>query len=295
MTEPIIQMTDMVARRDGFRFGPVTLEVEPGYVVAIVGPNGSGKSTLFHTLTDLVRPESGELRLFGATYDVDELAIRRRIGFVPERSVGMDRMTGRSLGEFAAHWYPGWEAAHYRDLLKAMEIDPDARFETLSKGLQRRLASAIALATGAELLLADEPMDAVDPFFSEHILDLYSEFMAEGDRAIVFSTHALDDVRRIADYVLLVNNGAVVGMFEKDALLEQWQVLWLDAAPIPGTPGVVRIGHGAMTRVLTRDVEATRSSLAVQGRSVVRAATPELNEILGELLQTPAREGAAVN
>src|SRR5690606_26464778 len=160
MTEPIIQMTDMVARRDGFRFGPVTLEVEPGYVVAIVGPNGSGKSTLFHTLTDLVRPESGELRLFGATYDVDELAIRRRIGFVPERSVGRDRRTGRSRGGSAPSWLRGREAAHFRDFVKALEIAPHARFETLSTGLQRRLASAAPLATGAELVLADEPMDA---------------------------------------------------------------------------------------------------------------------------------------
>jgi ABC-2 type transport system ATP-binding protein len=288
---PIISLRDVEIRRDRFRFGPVTMEVEPGYIVAVVGPNGSGKSTLFHTLANLIEPAAGEVRLFGQTYVENEIGIRQRIGFVPERSVGMERMTGAAIGTFSSHWYPGWDMERYRQLLAAMEIDPALRFDSLSKGLRRRLASAVALSTSGDLLLADEPMDAVDPFFSEHLLDWYTEFMTDGDRGIVFSTHAFDDVRRIADYILLINDGQVLGMYEKDALLEQWQVLWVDAPPISGTSGVVSVADGPLQRVLTSDLEATLASLRVQGRTIVRTSSPELGEILGQLLGTRQRNG----
>lgn len=284
MTTPIISFSNVVTARDAFRLGPVTLEIEPGYVVAVVGPNGSGKSTLFHTLMNLVRPDEGEVRLFGETYASAGIPIRQRIGYVPEQSAGVERMDAMELGAFAAHWYPRWDMKLFHRLVASMEIDPTQRFDTLSKGSRRRLSSALALATGGDLLLADEPMDAIDPFFSEYLLDRYTDFMMEGNRGILFSTHALDDVRRIADYVLLINDGQVVGFYEKDVLLEQWQVLWLDAAPIPGTPGVVSIADGPLQRVLTKDAAATIASLQVQGRQVVRRSSPELGEILGALL-----------
>lgn len=294
MTTPIISLDRVVASRDAFRFGPASLDVEPGYIVGIVGPNGSGKSTLFNTLMNHVQPDSGEVRLFGRSYAESEIPIRQRIGYVPERSVGMDRMTGADMGAFAAHWYPRWDMKRFHRLLAGMEIDPTQRFDKLSKGLRRRLTSAVALATGGDLLLADEPMDAVDPFFSEHLMDCYTDFMMDGERSIVFSTHALDDVRRIADYVLLINDGQVVGYYEKDALLEQWQVLWVDAAPIPGTPGVVSVADGPLQRVVTKDAAATMASLQVQCRQVVRTSSPELGEILGELLGTRARNWVPV-
>jgi ABC-2 type transport system ATP-binding protein len=283
-TSAIISLEDVEVRRDAFRFGPASLKVEPGYVVAVVGPNGSGKSTLFHTLTNLVQPSTGKVRIFGQTYAENEMNIRRRIGFVPERTIGMEKLTGLSIGAFAARWFPGWEDERFRHLLTAMEIDPAQQCAALSKGVRRRLASAVALSTGGDLLLADEPMDAVDPFFSERMLEWYTEYMMEGDRAIVFSTHSFDDVRRIADYILLINNGQVLGMYEKDALAERWQVFWVDAPPIPRTCGVVTVVDGPVQRLLTQDAEATRASLRAQGRQVVRTSAPELGEVLSALL-----------
>lgn len=292
MTPPLIAMNDVVVSRDAFRLGPVTIEVEPGYIVGVVGPNGSGKSTLFSSMMNLVQPDRGEIRLFGSAYPQDDVAIRQRIGFVPERSVGMERITGAAMGDYAARWYPRWDMKRYHWLLAAMEIDPTVPFGKLSKGLKRRLTSAVALACGGDLLLADEPMDAIDPFFSETLLECYTDFMAEGERGIVFSSHALEDIRRVADYVLLINEGQVLGLYEKDALLEQWQILWVDAPPLPGTPGVVSVGNGPLQRVMTKDAEATLAALRVQGRDVVRTSAPELGDVLGELLRKRGRAPA---
>ena len=134
--------------RNNFELGPVDLTVEPGSVVAVLGPNGSGKSTLFGILMNLIHPDSGEVSLFGLSYPQDEVAIKQRIGYVPESSVGHDELSAKSLGEFVSYWYPRWDQLLYQGLIERYEVDPDKRFGKLSKGMQRCLAFALALATG---------------------------------------------------------------------------------------------------------------------------------------------------
>lgn len=289
MTTPLVSLTDVVVHRGDFQFGPATFRLDPGYVLGVVGPNGSGKSTLFSTMMNLVHPDMGEVRLFGRTYAEDPDAIRERVAFVPETSIGLDRLSAGEIAAYAARWYPRWDATRFADLMRDMEVDPAQRFATSSKGMRRRLSSAIALATGADLLLADEPMDAIDPFLSEYLLDRYTDFMGEGERGIIFSTHALDDVRRIADGVLLVNEGHLVGMYDKDDLLSSWGAVWLDDAPRPGTPGVVTVAEGPIWRILTNDTAATIASVRAEGRTVIRTAAPDLAEVLGALLEEDSR------
>jgi ABC-2 type transport system ATP-binding protein len=101
----------------GFHLGPVDLEIEPGRIVAVVGPNGGGKSTLFGLLMNLLRPDSGTVNLFGLVHPRDEVAIKQRIGYVPERATGRDEMSARYVGDFVSYWYPNWDQGHYEDLL----------------------------------------------------------------------------------------------------------------------------------------------------------------------------------
>jgi ABC-2 type transport system ATP-binding protein len=105
---------------DNFELGPVDLAIEPGYVVAVVGSNESGKSTLIRMLMNLVQPDSGELMLLGGTYPDDEVAIKQRVGYVPELSLGHDEMSANSLGGFVSHWYPRWDGRRYEDLSSAL-------------------------------------------------------------------------------------------------------------------------------------------------------------------------------
>src|SRR5215210_291570 len=104
---PVISLRGVRKSCGSFELGPVDLTVEPGYVVAVVGPNGGGKSTLIRMLMNLIQPDSGDLEIFGGTYPEDEIAIKRRIGYAPERSVGHDEMSANSLGEFVSRFYPG--------------------------------------------------------------------------------------------------------------------------------------------------------------------------------------------
>ncbi len=294
MTEqPVISLKDVRKSYGSFELGPVDLEVEPGYVVAVVGPNGSGKSTLFRMLMNLARPDEGEVSLFGGTYPEDEVEIKQRVGYVPERSVGHDEMGATALGEFVSRWYPTWEQETYEDLVSRLRVEPGKRFGKLSGGIQRRLAFALAAATGAELLLLDEPTAGVDPFARREMLGDISEFMQTGDRTVVFATHVMEEVRRIADYVAFLVDGDFLGFYEKDALLERWRALWTDREPDGDAPGVVEIEAGHPTRVISDDPEVTEQALSRDGIRVVRSGPLDLEEVLSHLMRRRNESGVS--
>jgi ABC-2 type transport system ATP-binding protein len=284
---PVISLRDIrKSYGNYFELGPVDLAIEPGYVVAVVGPNGSGKSTLMRIiLMNLVQPDSGELMLFGGTYPDDEVAVKQRVGYVPERSLGHDEMSAKALGEFVSHWYPRWDGRHYEDLIKRARIEPYQKFGKLSRGVQRRLAFALAAASGSELLLLDEPTAGVDPFARREMLEDISRFMQGGvGRTVLFTTHVMEEVRRVADYVVLLVDGEFLGLHEKDALLEGWKALWVDREPEGDIPGVVEVlGGGTPTRIVSELPEETAEALSAEDIQIVRSGRLDLEEILSHL------------
>lgn len=280
----------------GFTLGPVDLQIEPGYVVAVVGPNGSGKSTLFKMLMGLSRPDAGELTLFGRRHPREEVQIKRRIGYVPEVSTGHDDMSAAELGGFVSRWYPDWSEETYSGLLERFEIPSGQRFGKLSKGMQRRLAFALAAAREPELLLLDEPTDGVDPFARRAMLDEISGFLQSGsaeERTVLFATHVMDEVRRIADYVVFLHGGHFLGCYEKDALQDSWRSLWVERAPESHLPGLVSVEEGTPPRLVTDSPRKTRAALEERGIGVVRSGTLDLEEILEHLMRRSAGYGEA--
>jgi len=251
---------------------------------------------------NLIQPDSGEVSLFGLSYPHDEVAIKRRIGYVPEHSVGHDEMSARALGEFISYWYPRWDQRLYQDLLKRYKVDPNKRFGKLSKGMQRRLSFALALATGPELLLLDEPAEGVDPFARTEMLDdverfvesggygggyggTHSDAREEGERTVVFATHVVDDVKQVADHVVLLVDGKFLGFHKKDSLLEGWKTFWVDREPEGHIPGVVEVEGRSPTRIVSDSPEETEEALSAQNRRIVRSGKVDLEEILSHLMR----------
>lgn len=294
---PVATLAGVVKEYPGFRLGPIDFALEPGFVTAVVGPNGSGKSTLFRMMMNLARPDAGDLSLFGGRYPGGdypdgELEIKQRIGYVPERAVGHDDWSAAELGRFHARWYPEWNDRLYKELLGRFEIPAGRQFQKLSKGLQRRLSFALARSSEPELMLLDEPTDGVDPFARRLLLDEISEYMHPGDRTVLFATHVMEEVRRLADYIVFLRGGEFLGFYEKDALLEEWRALWVGDAPQRDTPGLVNVEDTSPVRVVTRSLPQTRESLRRQGLEVLRSEALPLEEILEHLMSNTRKRGA---
>jgi ABC-2 type transport system ATP-binding protein len=287
---PVISLEGVRKSYGDFELGPMNLRIEPGQIVAVVGPNGSGKSTLLQMLMNLIKPSSGEVRLFGCSYPDGEVRIKRRIGYVPESSVGYHDMNARELGDFVSHWYPGWDQSLYTDLLGRLELDPYKQFGRHSKGMRRRLSFALALASSPELLLLDEPASGVDPFAREQMLDEISRFVESGAheggaRTVVFATHQVEDVTEIADHVLLLADGEFLGLHEQDSLLDGWKAFYVEGEPQGEIPGIVSDDGGNPARLLSDSPRETAEALSARNIRVMGEGSVKLKEVLSHLVR----------
>lgn len=271
-----------------FNLGPLDLQVEPGFIVAVVGPNGSGKTTLFRMLMGMIQPDAGELKLFDQQYPAGEVSIKRRMGYVPETSEiqKMFKTVSDAL-QFAAYWYPTWDAEYCEELLIKFEIVPTEKLNGLSKGTRRKLDLILALAHRPDLLLLDEPSSGLDPFAWRLMLEEVTRHMEEGQRTIFMATHIMDEVRRLADYVVFLYHGKLLGYYEKDALLDGWKTIWVDRLPdnAKSLKGIVAVEQDQSIKLISESPQETVAVLASSGINIIKMQSVDLDEIFMYLLQ----------
>ncbi|MBB3114545.1 ABC-2 type transport system ATP-binding protein [Paenibacillus phyllosphaerae] len=292
MEELAIRVEGVVQRRKHFQLGPVQLRIPKGYVTALVGPNGSGKSSLFRLLMDLSKPDEGEIEVFGHPIGCDDLLLKQRIGYVPDQAIDIeDHLRAEDKASFARHWYPTWELNRYQELLRRFEVDPSIKLGRMSKGMRRKFDIALAMAHHPDLLLLDEPSSGLDPIAWKTMIDVIHRYMERGDRTVLMASHIVDEVKRLADYIVFIVHGRVLGMFEKDALLESWYTLYIDGAgrslewkAMPGFYTQEAVGSGQF-KVVTGDVAEAEEWCEREGLRIAGRQKLELDDILAILIE----------
>lgn len=291
MGQQAIELRGVCKKRRHKTIGPLNLSVPQGYITALVGQNGSGKSTLLHMLLQLSFPGEGEVRWFGETYrDGLPLLLRQQMAYVPEVSQSEENLwTAAEAAEFRRHWYPSWDHGYFEELTRKFEVPPNARLGKMSKGERRKFELAAALAVKPRLLLLDEPSSGLDPFAWKIMIEALQTYMEEHEATIIISTHIVEEVRRLADYIVLMHQGQLLGMTEKDSLFGSWTEIWVQvggaqeleelAAELPQalelkleTPGVASF--------LTQQIYLYEKRIRDLGVKVLKSRSLELDEIL---------------
>ena len=195
----------------------VTTSVDMGEVVSIVGPSGAGKSTLLRTVNRLVEPTSGEIFLDGvATSEMNPLELRRRVGMVFQ----LPALFGETVADVILYGLRlVGRSTDVRHLLESVGLNPSIAGrdpQSLSVGQQQRVSIARALALEPEVLLMDEPTSALDQAARQRVEDLIEDLNSRLGLTIVVVSHALDQVERVADRVLLLVDGRSEGEWSKE-------------------------------------------------------------------------------
>ncbi len=191
----------------------VDLEVPRGSFFGFLGPNGAGKSTTIRILTGLIPSDSGSVEILGLKLPEQELAIKGRIGLVPDESLLFDRLTGAEFLEFVGRMYglPRPVAIERaRGLLDLFQLPIDRKIiGEYSKGMRKRVAMAASLIHHPQLFLMDEPFEGVDAVGARLMKDILIDQVKRG-ATIFLTTHVLEVVERLCDRVAIIDKGRIV-------------------------------------------------------------------------------------
>lgn len=291
MGQQAIELRDVCKKRRNKTIGPMNLRLPQGYITALVGQNGAGKSTLLNMLLQLILPDEGEIRWYDETYrGVLPMELRQTIAYVPEMPQPEENLwTPMEAAAFRSHWYPSWDQSYFGELIERFEVPQNARLGKMSKGERRKFELAAALAAKPRLLLLDEPSSGLDPFAWKTMIAVLQDYMEAHDATIVISTHIVDEVRRLADYIVLMHQGQLLGMAEKDSLFGSWTELWVQiedeqelqalAAELPQALELKLEGSG-LASLLTQQIYLYEKRIQDLGVKVLKSRSLELDEIL---------------
>ncbi|MUT65345.1 ABC transporter ATP-binding protein [Paenibacillus sp. NEAU-GSW1] len=289
-----VKLTGIEQSRPHFQLGPIDLEVPKGCVTAIVGPNGSGKSSAFRLILNLEKAAKGEVTVLGEQIGSgNDAELKQRIGYLPELFGSHDgKMRASEKTAFVRRWYTDWNLNRYRELLRVFEVDDSIKLGKMSKGTRRKYELALALSHHPELLLLDEPSSGLDPLAWRTMIDVLHRYMEDGERTIIMASHIIEEVKRLADYIVFMGHGRVLGVFEKDELFSSWHSYYISgegftrkaAEQIPGQCLIEDNGGGTF-RVVTKEAFAAERWLEETGLRIVGRQALSLDDILAILIE----------
>ena len=246
MNDPVIAIAGL-SRHFGATaaLDDVTLSIPRGGVYGLVGANGAGKTTLIRHILGLLRAEKGSVRVFGLDPVADPVGVLSRIGYLSEENDLPGWMRLDELIRYSRAFYPAWDDQYAEELRRQFSLDPGAKIATLSKGQKARAGLLVALAYKPELLLLDEPSSGLDPVVRRDILEAIIRTIAHEGRTVLFSSHLLDEVERVADHVTMINDGRVALSAPLEALKQASKVG--DRVPSLDEIFVAHVGRSAST------------------------------------------------
>lgn len=211
MHDNIVSINKLSKRFDGTTvLNGIDASVRRGEVIGLLGINGAGKTTLLETLLGYALPQSGSALLFGSdSAHTLPLQTKARIGFVPQRDELVDSMKGAQYLKLIASFYDNWNQALIERLVQEWSVPLDRKIGRLSIGQRQKLSILSALGHEPELLVLDEPVASLDPLARRQFLKELVDISAGHTRSILFSTHIVSDVERIASRVWLIKDGEI--------------------------------------------------------------------------------------
>ena len=206
---------------DAFALKDVTFSVPKGFIMGLAGPNGAGKTTALKLILQIRKRDAGTIQMFGR--DISESSKQNdMVGVVLDTPNFPHEWRLTQVEQGLRPFYKSWDSAKFAESLENFELSPKKTVMELSRGMQVKLQIAIAISHNAKFLVLDEPTGGLDPVARDEVCEIMQEFVEDGEKSVLFSTHITSDLEKIADYVTMILKGKIHYTGTKDHLLDRY-------------------------------------------------------------------------
>ncbi|MBD5525166.1 MAG: ABC transporter ATP-binding protein [Lachnospiraceae bacterium] len=235
MTENNLELHNVSKTFSEFSLHDISFELPKGYIMGLVGSNGAGKTTTLNLIMNMMKKDDGSIKVFGKDHLEYEKQIKQEIGIVYDSNFFVDTWTVKELEKALSMFYDEWNHDIFIRMKEQFELPDKTRIGKMSRGMQMKLMLACACSHNAKLLLLDEPTSGLDPTTRSEILDILQDYIQDGEKSVLFSTHITTDLEKVADYITYLEHGRIVYTGSMEELLAKYCV-------IKGAPGELTEG-----------------------------------------------------
>ena len=207
-----------------FQLKDVSFSLSKGSIMGFIGENGAGKTTTLKLILNLIKRDSGSIKVMGLDNIKDEKAIKDNIGVVLDDSFFHDNLTPLNINKIMSKIYSKWDEKEYISYIQRFKLPKDKIVKDFSKGMKMKLSIAVALSHKAKLLILDEATSGLDPVVRNEILDVFLDFIQDEENSVLISSHIISDLEKVADYITFIHDGEIVFCESKDVLLYEYGI-----------------------------------------------------------------------
>lgn len=227
--ENIIEIRNLKKKYDDkFELGKINITIPKGVIVGLIGDNGAGKTTLIKSMLNIIKIDSGEIKIFGKDYKREEKAIKEDIGVVLDHMFFPELLNAKDINTSIKDIYKSWDSELYFSYLKEFNLPDNKPIKSMSKGMRKKLEIVSAISHKPKLLILDEPTSGLDPVVRAEVLDIFLKFIENEEHSILLSTHITSDLEHIADEIIFIDDGKKVLQKSKDEIIDNYAILKCD-------------------------------------------------------------------
>lgn len=262
----ILYINNLCKKYKDFQMNNVSLELPKGFIMGLIGENGAGKTTLIKMIMNLVKKDSGDIKVFDKDNIKFEREIKDRIGFVYDEACYYDHMSLEENEKMFSTLYSKWDNDKFHYYLNKFSLNKDKKLKELSKGMRMKFSLCLALSHEAEFIIMDEPTVGLDPVVRLEVLEELQNLMENENMGVLISTHITSDLERIADYITFIKEGNIIFSKPKDEIMESYKIIKGDSS------------------LLTKDVEKYFEGISKNrfGFEALTSQASKVREILGD-------------
>lgn len=208
-----------------FKLQDISFDLDRGYIMGLIGPNGSGKTTIINIIMNILKKNSGEIKIFGKDHLEYEKEVKDRIGFVYDKSSYYEELSCNEMKDLIAPFYSKWDDDQFYKYMDTFKVESNKKIKELSKGMKMKFSLAIALSHHAELIIMDEPTDGLDPISRREALNIMQRVVEDGNTSFLLSTHLTADLDKVADYITYINKGKLIVSTDKETFIDSYKVI----------------------------------------------------------------------